>query len=135
MAQTVIYDYIGFISDGSRPDPWSKVWNFDINDAVGITLHQIVVYIAILAPFVGRNISILNKMQTFRVSSYLATLGHKGIYIPMCTFPVHWGRSDLDCAPQGTGDVEGCSLGNIVAIPNMFVTDRTRLVVPFGCTG
>jgi hypothetical protein len=25
MAQIVIYDYLGFDSDGSRPDPWSKV--------------------------------------------------------------------------------------------------------------
>jgi hypothetical protein len=81
MAQTVIYDYIVFFSDGSRPDPWSKVWNFDINDAVGIKCHQIVARIAMLTPFVGKNISMLNKMQTFWVSSYLATLGHKGIYV------------------------------------------------------
>jgi hypothetical protein len=59
MAQTVIYDYLGVFSDGSRPDPWSKVWNFDINEH---KMSQIVAYSANLAPFVGQTISMLNKM-------------------------------------------------------------------------
>jgi hypothetical protein len=49
MTQTVIYDYIGFFSE-----VWSRVWNFDLNDTVGIKFHQIVTCIVILSPFVGK---------------------------------------------------------------------------------
>jgi hypothetical protein len=78
MAQIVIYDYLWVLILGTR----SKVWDFSINDAVGINLYRFVTNVYRLTTFLVRNILTLTTVGILGCSSYLvATLGHKGISV------------------------------------------------------